>query len=234
MGRRLCAPGYLMMQMPNLIPEPGSWFDRITTIVLANVMWFVFAVPIITLPAATAGLFAVLAPLVRGRDAEIFATFFGTMRRQWLKSTVIAVADVLIGAVLVANFSILNLMDPPGVVFWMFRSIYLFLAIAALMANLYLWPLLVLFDPELRQMVMLAIKFAFNHALWSLFVVGLMLLPLVLAAFSPALFSAVIAVSASVLIANWGAWRIIRQYVAPEDLATLSVLPTQACRSECD
>ena len=65
------------------------------TVVLANLLWSVFAVLIVTLPAATAGLFAVLAPLVRGQDAEIFATFFGTMRRQWLKSTLIMAADVV-------------------------------------------------------------------------------------------------------------------------------------------
>ena len=71
------------MHMPSLNPAPGSLVDKITTVVLANLLWFIFAVLIVTLPAATAGLFAVLVPLVRGRDVEIFATFFGTMRRQW-------------------------------------------------------------------------------------------------------------------------------------------------------
>lgn len=210
------------MQMPSLIPAPGSLFDRIMTVVLANVMWFVFAVPLITLPAATAGLFAVLAPLARGHDAEIFATFFGTMRRQWLKSTMIVVADGLIGVALAVNINILSMMNPPTPIFWLLRSIYLFLAIAALITNLYLWPLLVLFDLGLRQLVTLAVKFAFNHVFWSLFVLGLMLSPVLLAAFAPPMIGVLIAMSVSVLIANWGAWRIIRQYVTPEELANLN------------
>jgi uncharacterized membrane protein YesL len=210
------------MQMPSLIPEPGSLFDRIMTFVLVNLLWFVFAVLIIPLPAATAGLFAVLVPLVRGRDAELFATFFGTMRRQWFKSTVILVADVVIGIAIAINFSVLKLMDPPDSVFWLFRSVYIFLILATAMTNLYLWPLLVLFDFPLRRLVTVSVRLAFTHVRWSLFTLGLALLPLVLAVFAPLLLSVVVVFSTTVLIISWGAWRIIEKYVTPEELAGLN------------
>lgn len=211
-----------MMQMPSLIPEPGSLFDRILTIVLANILWFVCAVPVVTLPAATAGLFAALAPLVRGRDAELFAAFFGTMRRQWLKSTAIVTADVMIGGVIVANFNILGIMNPPTLVFVLLGGIYIFLVIATLMTNLYLWSLLVLTDPPLRRLVTVSIQLAFAHPLWSLFTLGLALLPLVLAAFIPPVLSVIVVFSTTVLIINWGTWQIIKQYVTPEELQSHS------------
>lgn len=207
--------------MPSLIPEPGSWFDRIMTFVLANVLWFLLALPVITLPAATAGLFATLAPLVRGRDGELFATFFGTMRRQWLKSTLILVADAAIALLLALNFTLLSQMPLPAPVFWLFRGLYIFLAISALMINLYLWPLLVLFDFPLRRLFRVSAALAFAHPVWSLFTLGLALLPLALALFVPLLFSALLVFSTIVLIINWGAWRIIEKYVSPEDLAGL-------------
>jgi uncharacterized membrane protein YesL len=210
------------MRMPSLMPEPGSPFDRIMTFVLANLLWFVFAVLIITLPAATAGLFAVLAPLVRGTDTEIFATFFGTMRRQWLKSTAVFAADVLIGALIVINFSVLDVMKPPAPVFWLFRSIYVFLAVATLMVNLYLWPLLVLFDLGLRRLVKVSLGLAFTHPLWTLLTLGLALLPLVLAMFAPPLLSVMVVFSTTVLIINWGTWRVIKKYATPEELAGLN------------
>ena len=210
------------MQMPSLIPEPGSLFDRITTVVLANLLWSVFAMLIITLPAATAGLFAVLAPLARGRDTEIFATFFGTMRRQWFKSTVILVGDIVIGVVITINVNVLDLMDPPCLMFWFFRSMYAFIVITALMVNLYVWPLLVLFDLDLRRLVTVSLRLAFAHALWSLFTLGLALLPLVLIVYVPPMLSVVVVVSAIVLIINWGTWRIIEKYATPEELARLN------------
>jgi uncharacterized membrane protein YesL len=210
------------MRMPSLVPEPGSLFDRIMTVVLGNMLWFVCAVPIVTLPAATAGLFAVLVPLVRDDDAEIFGTFFGTLRRQWLKSTMIFAANAMIGAALAFNFTVLNIMNPPGPIFWLFRSIYIFLAIMTLMTNLYLWPLLVLFDLQLRNLVTVSIKLVFMHPLWSLFTLGLALLPLSLAVFVPLALSIIVIFSMAVLIINWGAWQIIKKYVTQAEIAELN------------
>ncbi len=208
------------MRMPGLIPEPGSLFDRIATFVLANLVWFVFAVLIVPLPAATAGLFAVLMPLVRGADAEFFATFFGTMRRQWFKSTLIAAADVVMAVVIGVNFNVLDLMGPPRIVFWLFRSVYMFLALTALLVNLYAWPLLVLFDLTLRRLVEVSLRLAFAHPLWSLFTLGLALLPLAVVLVTPPLVSVLLTFSTVALIVNWGTWRIIEKYATPADFDT--------------
>jgi uncharacterized membrane protein YesL len=208
------------MQMSRLNPAPGSLPDRIITVLLANLLWFTFALLIVTLPAATAGLFAVLAPLVRGRDAEFFATFFGTMRRQWFKSTVVVVADVLLGGLIAINLSVLNVMNLPEQVLWSLRGVYIFLGIAAVLANLYAWPLLVLFDLRLRRLAVVSLKLAFTHIRWSLLTIGLALLPLSLALVAPVI--GILAFLSTVgLIVNWGAWRVIEQYATPEELAAL-------------
>lgn len=210
------------MRMPSLMPEPGSLLDRILTVMLANVLWFVFAVLIITLPAATAGLFAVMAPLARNRDAEIFATFFGTMRRQWLKSTVIFLADVVIGALLVVNYQVMDALEAGRITLSLFRSVYVFVGLAALMVNLYLWPLLVLFDLRLRRLVSVSVRLAFGHPLWSLLSLGVTLLPFALAMALPVVFSVLIVISVVVLLANWFAWQVIKQYATSEELAELN------------
>jgi uncharacterized membrane protein YesL len=112
----------------------------------------------------------------------------------------------------------MNLPDP---VFWLFRSFYVFLVTAALMANIYLWPLLVLFDFPLRRLTRVSLQLAFAHIGWSLLTLGLALLPLATALFVPPLVSVMAVFSASVLIINWGAWRIIQRYATPEELASL-------------
>jgi uncharacterized membrane protein YesL len=209
------------MHMPSLNPAPGSPVDRILTVVLANLLWFVFAVLIVTLPAATAGLFAVLTPLVRGRDVEIFSKFFGTMRRQWLKSTVIVVVDGALGGVIAINLSILDAIGLPEPVFWALRGIYVFFGGAALLANLYAWPLLVSFDLGLRRLTSVSLRLAITHIRWSLFTLGLTLLPLSFALVIPLIFSTLIIFSTAGLIVSWGSWRVIKQYATPEELAAL-------------
>jgi uncharacterized membrane protein YesL len=209
------------MHMSSLYPAPGSPIDRLLTVILANLLWFIFAVLIVTLPAATAGLFAVLVPLVRGRDVEIFATFFGTMRRQWLKSTVILAADIVLGGVIAINLSVLDAIGLPGPVSWGLHGIYIFFGATALLTNLYVWPLLVLFDLGLRRLTSVSLKLALTHIRWSLFTLGLTLLPLSLALVVPLLFSALIVFSSAGLIVSWGAWRVIKQHATPEELVAL-------------
>ncbi|HSH28049.1 MAG TPA: YesL family protein [Wenzhouxiangella sp.] len=192
------------------------------TFMLANVVWFVLTVLIIPLPAATAGLFAVLAPWVRGRDVEFFSTFFGAMRRKWLKSTVIGLLDLVFAVMLVINFPILNFMGLPDLLLGLLRAFYATFALLVLLANIYVWPLLVLFDLPLRRLLSLSIRLAFVYPWRSLLTLALALLPLSLVLIAPLWLGVLGLVSGAVLIINWGTWRIIRQVATPEELAELN------------
>ncbi|MBZ0302778.1 MAG: DUF624 domain-containing protein [Anaerolineae bacterium] len=210
------------MQMPSWMPEPGSPVDRIATFLMANLLWLALAMPIITLPAATAGLFATLGPWVRGRDTELFATFFGAMRRHWLKGTLVAVIDAIIGFVIYVNIRALGFMEMDSLLLWLMRSINLFIAITLLMINLYVWPLLVLFDLSFRRLIVVSVRMALGHSFWSLLVLSLAVAPAIVALFIPPFVSVLLLFSLIALIVNWGAWRIIRKYATPEELAELN------------
>lgn len=207
--------------MLRFMPEPGSLLDRIATSIMANLIWLGLAVLVIPLPAATAGLFAVLAPWVRGRDTEFFATFFGAMRRYWLKSSLIFLADAILGVVLVVNFQALNLMNLDSALLWTLRSVNIFVTVTVLMLNIYIWPLLVLFDLPLRRLINVSWRMALAHALWSFLILVIASIPLLLGIVIPIAFIVLALFSLVVLIISWGAWRIIRQYATPEELAAL-------------
>src|SRR5690349_4403507 len=85
--------------------------DRISSFALANLFWVLLSLPIVTLPAATAGLFAATSPWVRGKNGELFHDFFEGMRQYWWKSTVIALIDLSVGALVVVNLSIFRMMN---------------------------------------------------------------------------------------------------------------------------
>ena len=77
--------------------QPRGWadiLDKATTFILVNMLWMVLAALIITLPLATAGLFATLTPWVRGQTSEPFRDFFGAMRRYARQSIVIFLGDI--------------------------------------------------------------------------------------------------------------------------------------------
>lgn len=209
------------MTLPGWMPEPGSPLDRIATFILVSLLWVAGAALLITLPAATAGLFAVLAPWVRGRDTELFSTFFSAIRRLWLRSTVLFVGDAVLLALAVINLQAINMMNVPDVVAYLLGGFNLFLALMLLMINVYIWPLLVLFDLPLRRLLHVAPRLALVHPLWSMAVVGLALIPVALSFVVPVLLVLLFGAAAIALIVNWGAWRIIKRYATPQEMAEL-------------
>ena len=209
------------MSFSFLAPNPGSWPDRLITFIIANLFWLFCAVFVFPLPAATAGLFATFLPWIRGRDKEIFATFFGAMRRLWLKSTLIALADVAVVALLVLNFQVLSTMDQQSIIVWVVRSVQVFIVLSLLMTNIYVWPLLVLFDLPLRRLISVSIRMGLAHPLWSFLIVVLTTLPLLSSLVLPGVVVMLSFGSTTALIVSWGAWRIIRLHATPEELALL-------------
>ncbi len=202
-------------------PTLFDWLDKVGTFVLANLFWIIFSIPLVTLPAATAGLFATVSPWVRGKEVEVFRAFLGGMRRFWLKSTLIGLLDLLAVGWVLVNFMIIARMDIANPIGWLSRSTSLFVGLAVLMVNVYLWPLLVVFDLPIRQLIERAVKLAFAHPVWSLGLVLVTALALLLSLTLPAVVTLVVSFSACALLIHWGAWRIIRQYLSDQELAAL-------------
>lgn len=196
----------------------GFW-DKVGTFVLSNLLWLVCALPLVTLPAATAALFTVLAPFSRGQPVEPLTGFFRAFREYWRKSSIVGVIDLVVFGIIIANFMIFTHMDVNQPITRVSQVVTLFFGFAALLINLYLWPLLVTFKLTLRQLFDTALRMAFGHALWSMFLLFLVMVLLLISTQLPAMFAVIGTVSACVLLINWGTWRVIRRYVAPEEMA---------------
>src|SRR5258708_35686948 len=125
--------------------------EKWASFVLANLLWSIFVIPVVTIPAATAGLFSVMSKRVRGQQHELFAEFFGSMRRLWLKATIVALVDLLLGGLLVVNLSIFPMMSANDVLGIISRSVTLFVGLLAVLVNLYVWSLMVMIEQPLRQ-----------------------------------------------------------------------------------
>ena len=196
-----------------LNPEQAAFVDRAGTFVLANLLWVLFAVLVIPLPAATAGLFKALSPLPQGENTHLFRDFFGGMRQHWLAATLIGLIDAVVVALIVVNFWAQGLVGFPPAAAWVVRSVTLFAALALALTNLYLWPLLVMTDLDFRMLWRVAFGMLLRHLNWSFVVLLLATGPLLLILVLPAFFTLTVLFSASATLTLWGTWRVIRQYV---------------------
>jgi len=203
--------------------------DRFSGFAIINVLWVIGSAFIITLPLATVGLFAVLADWVRGKNSEALARFFGGMRQYGLKASLIALVDAGIMGLLALNLHIIPQMGLPTPIHYPFLSVTLFISLMVVMANLYIWILLVTYDLTLKRLADVAIHLSMTHFSWTfcvlLMTTGVLGLGLV---FIPSGISVFVLFAGCAYVVAWGAWRVIRQY--DDDLLQLStterVLPS--------
>jgi uncharacterized membrane protein YesL len=187
--------------------------EKWATFVLANLLWSLCAIPIITIPAATAGLFAVASSQIRGKPSSLFEEFFGTMRRLWLKATAIAVLDLLVAGLLAANLLIFQLMRTLDVMGFLARSVSLFVGLALLLTNLYVWSLMVISDMPIGQLIETSFVLMFAQPLRSCGVLIVAAIPVAISLLLPRGIFLLVTVSACAFIINRGTWPIIQRYV---------------------
>jgi len=110
-------------------------------LMLTNLLWLVSSLPLVTLPAASAGLAAVTGAWARsGRRPDVVAVFFGAARRQFGRAWLVVLLDLVAAAPLVLNVLIVQRADAPDPLLLAARGASL-AGLAFLAAfNVVLWP----------------------------------------------------------------------------------------------
>lgn len=195
-----------------------EWLDKAGSFILANLLWVLLSLPLVTLPMATAGLFATMLPAARGQSPEVFRDFFRGMRQYAGKATLVILLDVAVGGLVVINVLIFRLMDASGTLTMLSQSATLFVGLTVCAVNLYVWPLMVAFDDwSLRQLLNTALKFVFAYPLWSGMMLFLAFVPFIVSLlFLPAAVLLLATFSTSALLVSRAAWHIIQRHLPEE------------------
>lgn len=129
-----------------------------------------------------------------------------------------ALIDLAVGSLVTLNLLILRQMETGRILVMLLLGVIILVAALALAANVYAWPLLILQDLPLRNLLQNALKLAAAHFAWTLLVVAAAVLPLLLSAFLPQAIFLTVSFSTSAFIVSWGAWRVIRRYLNEQEL----------------
>lgn len=187
--------------------------EKASEFVLVSLLWVVLSLPLITLPAATAGLFAVHTDWAQGKDSEALQRFFSAIRQYAWKATFLGFSSGLGLGLVAANLSILPRMELPSVLFIFAVGISVFVGWLIVVVNLYMWMLLPIFDLPLSNLAQTALQLTFRHILWSmgvLLTVGIVVLACLW--LLPAGVIVLALPSSLAWIISRGVWRVIRLY----------------------
>lgn len=130
----------------SLMTAARIFWRRMGIMVTANLLWLLLSLPIVTWPAATAGLFALVRQVVQEelgeapRDARL-ADFWAGFRQHGLRGTLLALLD-LAGLTAIVVALAFYLQSPAEPLRWLSGPIAM-IGLVWLMAQIYLFPLLI-------------------------------------------------------------------------------------------
>lgn len=196
--------------------------NTVSTFVLLNMLWLFCSLLIVTIPAATAALFAVISPWGRGQSpSQPLANFFVAIKKYAVKATAVSLINLLVGSLVTFNYLVLRQIGINQILSAMALMVTTIITLLLLLTNVYIWPLLVTVNPPLKTLLKNAIKLAVVHPFWGVLVLAAGLAPLLVSLLLPQIFLVTITFAATALIIYAGAWRVIHRYLDEKDLENL-------------
>lgn len=185
-------------------------FQAWAAFVLANLLWIFVSLPLVTLPAATAGLVAVMSAWVGGSRPEPFGVFFRGFREHGLRATLVVLTDLLIAAPLVFNL-LITLQAGSDPLMVMARALTLAALVALAAVNMYLWPLLVRLEEPFPRFWHTAFKLLFLHPWPALLSLAACAALIGVSLFLPRAVTLLFSASAVVFCACYGTRRVLHR-----------------------
>lgn len=148
-----------------------------------SMLWLVCSLPLITIGASTAGLYAVV---MREEMDGVVKPFFKGFRSSFRKATAAEGIFLLIGGILLADLSWLRGMEAEWVSL-LAALIRVLMALAAATA-IYTFPLIAVFEQSLRQTLKNALLIALSNLPTTLLLLAAHAIPVLLIVLNPDMF----------------------------------------------
>lgn len=103
--------GKSMNNLFNLDNPVMQFLSRIFDLVVLNVIFLIFCIPVVTIGASLSGLYYVSLKLVRGEEPYIWRNFFKAFRQNFRQGTVIWILLAAAAVLLRMDFQIINALD---------------------------------------------------------------------------------------------------------------------------
>lgn len=135
--------------------------NRMTDLMVLNVVFLLTCIPIFTIGAAWTALSYVTLKMARNEEAYMIKDYFRSMRQNFRQATILWAGMLGMGVVLFLDFSMLKGMDGQG--YGLVQKLLAGICLIFWIMALYLFPILARFDNTLRATINNALVMAVGH-----------------------------------------------------------------------
>lgn len=99
-----------------------SWIIKIFDCICVSILWLLFSLPVVTMGASSAALYATVYKYLRRGEGHLWKTFWGAFRENLRRSTIVWLAALAVLAILTADALVFRTMaingSPFGKIYW--------------------------------------------------------------------------------------------------------------------
>lgn len=169
----------------NFFGYDGPFFsimNRISDIIILNVLWLVCCIPVVTIGASTTAMLYVTMKIINGEDAYVAKKFFKSFKENFLQSTVIWLIMLAIGVMIFCNFFfLLPNMKVNDTIYTLFFSATCLTCLLYAMILVWLFPLQAKLENKIKHTFSNALLLSFRHLPTTILLMLLVFVPVALA-----------------------------------------------------
>ena len=151
--------------------------SKVTDLVILNVLYLLCCIPIVTIGAATTGLYYVALKMAENSEAYIFRSFMKSFKENFRQATVIWMIFLCLGVFIALDFRIV--LTSASQAFRMISYVLGFIAVLFSFTFLYTFPVLSKFYNPIRITLQNALLMALRHLPYTLVILLISAVPLV-------------------------------------------------------
>ena len=153
-----------------------GFFDRLSDIVILNVVFFICCLPVFTIGASLTALSSITQKMARKEEGYIVRGFFRAFRQNFRQSTVIWLIMCFLGLIFALDFRILRGLNG-GAYVSAALGVLLVLSMIYFFEFIYVFPLLARFDNTLMNTMKNALLLSVKYLPWTVLLTLLAVLP---------------------------------------------------------
>lgn len=135
-------------------------------LILLNIIYVVFCLPLVTIPAATAALTAELCDMIRDRPRMLVHRFWSAFKREFKTATLLGIIGLAAAMVLTALLIMIPVFLPPIFTYMLLPTTVILLFVFC-MIWIYVYPLLAVTNLPLRYILKNAVALALMQAKYA-------------------------------------------------------------------
>jgi len=193
------------------------------TPVMANLLWALLMFLVVPIPLAIVGLIGVMYRWMNERHTQVFSIFFSTIQQTWKKAYLLFLLDLAIGAFLIFNLLMFQVMDMGDVFAFLSRSVTILAVFLFVLFNVPAWVLISVWDKPLLEILRFVFNLIFAKPLWSIGIAVAAFFPFLITPIFPAAVLLTITGALAAYIASYGVRHLMNTTIGKQNFTMIEV-----------